>query len=100
MPLPEKPIAIGATTEIFSWENGQILKLFRDWFSADAVQTEARTARLIHASGAPVPAVGEIVEISGRIGLLYKRIDGHSMLVALTAQPWRILVFARQLAAL
>jgi uncharacterized protein (TIGR02172 family) len=96
----DKPFAIGATAEIYAWENGQILKLFREWVTADAVQTEARTARLVHASGAPVPAVGEVVEIDGRMGLLYERIDGRSMLAALTAQPWRLVHFARQLAEL
>jgi len=96
----DEPFAVGATAEIFAWEDGQILKLFRDWFPVEAVQTEARTARLIHASGAPAPAVGEIVEIDGRMGLLYERIDGRSMLAALTAQPWRLVHFARQLAAL
>lgn len=95
-----KPIAVGATAEIYAWENGQILKLFREWFPAQAVQTEARTARLIHASGVPAPAVGEIVEIDGRIGLLYERIEGRSMLAGLTAQPWRLVHFARQLAGL
>lgn len=89
---------MGATAEIFVWEKGQILKLFRASFSADAVQTEARTARLVHAGGAPVPAVGEIVEIDGRMGLLYERIDGRSLLAALPAQPWRLFHFARQLA--
>ncbi len=96
----DKPFAIGATAEIYAWENGQILKLFRDWVTASAVQTEARTARLVHASGAPVPAVGEVVEIDGRMGLLYERIDGRSMLAAMSAQPWRLLHFARQLAEL
>lgn len=95
-----KPFAVGATAEIFAWENGQILKLFRASFPAEAVRTEARTARLIHAGGAPVPAVGEIVEINGRVGLLYERIDGRSLLAALTAQPWRLVHFARQLAGL
>jgi len=95
-----KPFAVGATAEIFAWKNGQILKLFRASFPAEAVQTEARTARLIHASGAPVPAVGEIVEMDGRMGLLYERIHGRSLLAALTAQPWRLVHFARQLAGL
>jgi len=98
--LPEKPIAIGATAEIYAWENEQILKLFREWVTESAVQTEARTARLVHASGASVPAVGEVVEIDGRMGLLYARIEGHPMLAALTAQPWRLVHFAHRLAEL
>ncbi|MBI3958763.1 MAG: phosphotransferase [Chloroflexi bacterium] len=96
----DKPIAVGATAEIYAWENGQILKLFRPRFSAQTVEREARIARLIHGSGAPVPAVGEVVEIDGRVGLLYERIAGVSMLAALAAQPWRLASFARQLAEL
>jgi len=94
----DNPFAVGATAEIYAWENGQILKLFREWVTASAVQTEARTARLVHASGAPVPAVGEVVEIDGRMGLLYAQVEGESMLAAMGTQPWRLVHFARQLA--
>ena len=36
-----KPIALGRTAEIYAWEEGQVLKLFQDWFSADLVENEA-----------------------------------------------------------
>lgn len=96
----DKPIAVGATAEIFAWENGQVLKLFHLRFGREAVEEEARIARLVHASGAPTPAVGDVMEVDGRFGLLYARVDGVSMLRAWLDRPWRIVYFARQLAQL
>ena len=58
-----KPIALGRTAEVYAWEEGQVLKLFLDWFSADRVEYEAQIAGPVHASGLPVPAVGDVVEI-------------------------------------
>ena len=55
-------------------------KLFREWFSLSAIEHEARVARIVHESGLPVPAVGDLVEIAGRHGLVYERVIGVSML--------------------
>lgn len=71
-----EPIAVGRTAEIYEWGEGQILKLFRDWFPAHSVQNEARNARAVHAAGSPVPAVGEVIEINGRLRLIYERVEG------------------------
>jgi hypothetical protein len=29
---PGRPIAAGRTAEIYAWDEGQVLKLYRDWF--------------------------------------------------------------------
>ena len=70
--LPEKPIAFGHTAEIYAWEDGWILKLFRDWFPKEWVRYEADLARAVQAAGLPVPAAGDIVEIGDRLGLTYQ----------------------------
>ena len=95
-----KPIALGRTAEIYTWEEGQILKLFRDWFSADGVEYEARITRMVHATGSPIPAVGEVVEVNGRLGLIYERVEGSSMLETLKTKPWTLFRSARLLAEL
>jgi len=95
-----KPIARGRTAEIYSWENGWILKLFHEWFPDEAVRYEARIARIVHEAGLPVPAVGEVVEVSGRLGLIYERVDGPTMLEEISTKPWRLLRSARLLAEL
>lgn len=74
------PIARGMTAEVYAWDETRILKLFRPGWSADRVEHEAHIARVVHARGLPVPAVGDFVEIDGRHGLLYERVDGPSMM--------------------
>jgi len=94
------PIALGFTAEIYTWKDGQVLKLFNAGISLDTVETEAKLTRIVHATGLPVPGVGEIVEIEGRFGLEYERVDGITMLQAFMSKPWSFPVFARQLAEL
>ena len=76
---PGEPIAQGSVADIYAWGEGQILKLFHDWVPAYGVEHEARMARVVYASGLPVPAVGEVVEINDRFGLIYELIDGETM---------------------
>ena len=98
--LLSAPIAQGRTAEIFVWDDRHILKLYRDWCPPDWVDYEARIARAIYESGIPSPAAGEIIEVNGRRGLIYERLDGVSMLQDLNARPWMLLKHARSLAEL
>lgn len=63
-----QPIAYGRTAEIYAWHPGQVLKLFYDWFKLENIEKEARITQAVHASGLPVPAVGEIVRVNERYG--------------------------------
>jgi Ser/Thr protein kinase RdoA (MazF antagonist) len=94
------PIAEGRTAEIYTWDDHHILKLYRDWCPPHWVDYESRIAHAIHAAGIPTPAAGEIIEIEGRRGLIYERIDGISILQDMNAHPWTILKHARTLAEL
>ena len=94
------PIARGFTAEIFAWYEGQVLKLFNKGISRSTVEYEANLTRIVHDTGLPVPAVGEIAEIDGRFGLELERVQGISMLETLTQSPWMLPTFARQLAKL
>jgi aminoglycoside phosphotransferase (APT) family kinase protein len=91
------PIAEGQTAEVYVWDKTRVLKLFRAGRSARQVLYESRIARAVHATGLPVPAVGDVVDIEGRRGLVYQRVDGPSMLermsrgsgpLALNARRW------------
>ena len=96
----DKPIALGRTAEIYAWQESQILKLFYDWYPEGNIRYEARISRAVHAAGLPVPAVGDIIEIDGRFGLIYERVDGISMFDVLPVKPWKLLSYARSLAEL
>jgi aminoglycoside phosphotransferase (APT) family kinase protein len=93
-------IAEGRTAEVYAWKEGTVLKLFRDWVPQGQVEYEARLARAVHASGLPVPWVGGIVEVDGRTGLIYQRLDGPTLLESLKRRPWTLARTAHLLATL
>jgi aminoglycoside phosphotransferase (APT) family kinase protein len=78
----------GRTADIYRWDNNQILKLFHNGWSLSAVEQEARISRIVQETGLPVPATGGMIEIDGRHGILFERIDGPTMLRQLGAKPW------------
>jgi thiamine kinase-like enzyme len=98
--LSSRRIAEGRTAVVYSWDDNHILKLYRDWCPPDWADYEARIARAVFAAGVPSPAAGETIEINGRRGLIYERLDGVSMLQDMNARPWMLFKHARRLAEL
>jgi len=92
------PLASGRTADIFAWHDGQVLKLFHDWFRLEDIQYEQRIAQAVHACGLPVPSVGEIIQVNNQNGLIYQRIVASSMWELM--RPWNCLRYARQMAIL
>ncbi len=100
MPSLDKPIALGRTAEVYAWETGRVLKLYRDGFHPSDADHELRLARIVQASGLPVPAVFDIIEVNGRRGIVYERVDGPSMLDSMGKHPQATRHYLRQLAEL
>jgi uncharacterized protein (TIGR02172 family) len=94
------PLAIGNTAEVYARGRAQVLKLFHARYSQATVEHEAQIARTVHAAGLPVPAVGPVVEVNGRHGIVFERVDGPTLLERLAAAPWRLCGYARLLARL
>jgi len=95
-----KPLAIGRTAEVYDWGEGRVLKLIRPEMPASLGETEARAVRAAMAAGLATPGLLETIALEGRYGLVYERVDGPSMLEALSAQPWSIGKLAGQMAGL
>jgi hypothetical protein len=95
-----KPLARGRTADIYQWENGRVLKLFHEWFDLADILFEQKLGQQVHLSGLPVPAVGEILYVNGRNGLIYERVIGQNMWEAVQKQPWLIISLARKTAQL
>lgn len=74
--------------------------MFYDWVEPGAVEYEAKINRAVHASGLPVPKVGEIVSINGRNGLVYERVHGATMAENFKRSPGKIFHYARRMAQL
>jgi len=98
--LSSGPLAVGRTAEVYPWGEGKILKLYLPGWDPRTVRYEARMARAVQASGLPVPAAYDVVEINGRAGLVYDRLDGEDMIAVLYRQPERVELLARRQAEL
>jgi len=88
-------IARGRTAEIFLWENSRILKLFLEGFPARLVEYEARVTGAAHTAGLPVPAVEGVVELDGRTGIVFERLDGTTIDGPKLVMPWILARYAR-----
>ncbi len=98
--LKGDPIGVGRIAEVFAWGDDHVLKLFRPEFPQEWADYEAEIGRAVHAAGVTSPAVGEVIEIDGRKGIVYERVDGPTMLRVVGDKPWMMPRVARQLAEL
>lgn len=83
-------IAEGREAEIFAWEEGRVLRLFRTARSEQVLDRETAAMRAVRAVVPLVPEVYDIVEIDGRPGIVMERIDGPDLITLLGAKPWRV----------
>lgn len=93
-------IAEGRTAEVHAWNDNQVVKLFHPWCPADWVDQEIGISRAVSALEVPTPRFLDVVEIEGRRGIVYERVDGPSMNNLLFSKPWTLLRHARLLATL
>ena len=93
-------IAEGRTAEVYVWQEDQILKLFYSWCPPHWVQHEIGNSRAVATMKLPTPQLVDVVEIEGRQGIIYERVDGPSMLRLSNTKPWLLFRLARQLAEL
>ncbi len=97
-----QPVAAGHISEVYAWEGNTVLKLIRPCFPRDWADYEADIARKVackvEKAGISVPKVEEIVDIDGRRGIVYERVDGPSMADAINQNPLRAVFYARMLA--
>ena len=95
-----QPIAEGRTAEIFAWGEGRVLKLFRAGGSHQSRDYEYNIARAVYRSGVPAPNVFEAIEIEGRPGIIYERVEGPTLLRELLTHPERLIELAQGMADL
>ena len=99
MPVEKGPlIGAGRTADVYAWGKDRILKLYQDWIPATAIEREFAITRLADSAGLPVPATEELVRVDGRMGIVFERIRGTSLLKALEARPREIISIAYLLA--
>src|ERR1051326_6978314 len=80
----------GRTAEIYAWGETEVLKLYRPGWPTSSVEQEAHISHLVAETLLPVPAVGGMVEIDGRLGIVFERIAGKSLVEHFVTRPWNL----------
>jgi aminoglycoside phosphotransferase (APT) family kinase protein len=93
-------IGRGLTAEVFEWGEGRVIKLFFPSVTPDWIDREAKLGAIAAAAGIPSPSVYETVEVEGRKGIIYDRLNGSSMLKLIQAEPGNTGLYGRQMAEL
>lgn len=93
-----KRIGQGNTAEIFEWGNNHILKLYRHGLSDQLCIHEYEITKFVWNQLKIAPEPIEIVTIEGRIGAVYERLTGDTMLRLLLSKPWKLKYYAKLLA--
>ena len=77
-----KQIAVGNTAEIFDYEEGKILKLFKAGYPVEDIKREFGNSKKVNEFGIPSPKAYEILfEVeNGRTGIVYEKIFGQDLL--------------------
>ena len=75
-----KRLAEGREAEIFEWEPGTVLRLFRDERDAASIAYECAAMEAVRAVVPLVPKVLGVTEVMGRPGIIMERIDGPDLL--------------------
>jgi hypothetical protein len=86
--------------ESIDWDDGRILRFFPEDMSDEDMHREFVGADAAWRSGAPVAAVYGIEMAKSRVGLIEDRLDGPTMLEALSAAPWLAKRHGQELAEL
>jgi len=96
----------GRTAEIVAWDEGRVVRLFREGSSRRYALREQRVSRAVHSAGVPSPEVfladteDGLVEVDGRLGILMERVEGPTMLRELARRPWKLWAYANECARL
>jgi len=90
MPTLERAEIVGRgfCADVYAWGDGRVLKLFHG--AAERADREFAATQAIHSTGLPVPAAFEMIEIDGRSGIVFERIDGATLFDRTQARPWTV----------
>lgn len=73
-------IGRGNTAEVVEIDNQKVFKLFYEGYLYSAVEKEYKNAKLMQKMNLPIPKVYEIVNWGKRIGIVYDRLYGQSIM--------------------
>lgn len=72
-------VAKGRITEVFTWGDSQVLKLFGVGYDDVSIEAEALVGRRVQEAGVVTPRCHGVVTVDGRRRIIYDRLG---------ARPW------------
>lgn len=73
-------VGIGNTAEVYEWENDTVIKLFHSDYPKDSVLREFSNAAIISKMNFPKAMAYDVIEVEGRLGIIYDSVLGESLL--------------------
>ena len=83
-------IGQGVTAEVYNYDSDKILKLYRHGMPQDACENEFYITQNVKRSLGISPKCYEIINLEGRIGAIYEKVDGKTMLKEILSKVWTI----------
>ncbi|MCG7407336.1 aminoglycoside phosphotransferase family protein [Paenibacillus sp. ACRRX] len=100
MSVQNARVAQGRTAEILGYGECYVLKWFRPHIPRSFAEEEFRISQLVYQMGVSGPKPIELLEYEQRIGIVYERLAGRTMLSLIGSRPWNIRSEGKRLARL
>ncbi len=82
-----KLIGEGKVAEVFEYDDGRVLKLYRTGESKREAEREAAVLDALEAAGIAAPRVFDVAEAEGRWGIVMTRVEGVTFAEPMLADP-------------
>ncbi len=82
-------IGTGASAEVYAYEEGKALKLFKKQHSEAMAKHEAEIAEALSKTAIRMPKCCGTTQVDGRFGIIFERIEGEHLLDAIKKDPLR-----------
>ncbi|MDF2885780.1 MAG: aminoglycoside phosphotransferase [Lacrimispora sp.] len=77
---PGEIVGVGNTATVYEWENGKVVKLFREGYSYQDANREFENAMALNGMDFPKPKAYEFITYEGKNGIVYDKVRGESLL--------------------
>jgi uncharacterized protein (TIGR02172 family) len=88
--MERKLIGFGRTADVFEYNNDCILKLYNKQIDNNTIKREFDFSKFAYENNIPTPEPIEIIQEQGRAGIIYRKINGESLLKMLMKNIFKI----------